>query len=64
MAAATQERVDLGLDGLLHDEPDGESSDVLQDRCEVAVGAEQRVNLCMMRVVGETRDGTGVGPPS
>jgi hypothetical protein len=41
-----QERVDLGLDRLLHEEADGDATDLLEDGRKVLLGAEQRVDLC------------------
>jgi hypothetical protein len=46
VAPATQEGVDLGFDGLLHEQADGEPADVLQDAGQVLVGCEQLVYLC------------------
>jgi hypothetical protein len=52
MTAASQERIDLGLDRLLHKKADGDAPDLLEDASEVAIAAEQRVDLCANALVG------------
>jgi hypothetical protein len=47
-----QEDVDLGLDRLLHEEPDREPADLLEHARQVAVGVEQRVNVCANALAG------------
>jgi len=44
------------------EEADGEAPDFLEDARELAVGAEQGVDLCADANPGETRGATGVGP--
>jgi hypothetical protein len=45
VALPAQERVDLGLQSGLHHQPHADPGDVLQNRREVTVGAEQLVDL-------------------
>ena len=52
MTAASQERIDLGLDRLLHKKADGDAPDLLEDASELAIAAEQRVHLCANALAG------------
>jgi hypothetical protein len=45
VALSAQERVDLGLQGGLQHQPNAETGHILQDRCQVTVGAEQLIDL-------------------
>ena len=50
-----QEGVDLGLDRLLHEETDGDATDLLEDGRKVLLRAEQRVDLDRVPRTGVNR---------
>jgi hypothetical protein len=52
VAGTAEERVDLGLQGGLHQQPHADAGDVLQDRGEVTAGGEQLVDLGTQPVGG------------
>jgi hypothetical protein len=45
VAGTAEKRIDLGLQGGLHHQPDADAGDVLQDRGEVTAGGEQLLDL-------------------
>lgn len=46
VSSSAQEGVDLCIDGLLHEQADSETADVLEDARQVLVGGERFVDLC------------------